>query len=179
MASEQRTRKKASPMSAFLLLLTVLGGGFALRFVLRLFNLQFRAWIVALFFAVLIFLVLRWLFHLFRTPPLWVAVVVLIITVVVGFHIFVMFIFLHNSDYVTEKYGQKMVAQKITFQEISIVYYEYKNPVFCGYTQIGYEWYSGSSNHDPFDYAENPQPITFEFFDPQGNLIASTEHPHD
>ena len=177
MASEQRPRKKAAPMSAFLLLLAVLGGGFALGFLLRLCDLRFRAWVGVLFCVVLVFLVIRWIFYLFRTPPLWVAVVALIITVVVGFHILVMLIFLHHSDYVTEKYGQKMVAQKITFQEISIVYYEYKNPVFCGYTQIGYEWYSGSSNHDPFDYSENPRPISYIFFDTQGNLIASSENP--
>ena len=159
MSSEQRTRKKASPLSAFLLLLAVLGGGFALRFVLRLFNLQFRAWIVTLFCISLVLLVFHLFFCLFRALSKFGSIpqednrkrmkrrllsvcgiiVLLICFVIFCIYTFLLSVFSYKPEHVVEKHGQKMVTYTYNFLITRIAYYEYKNFIVCGYEEIDME----------------------------------------
>jgi len=178
MASEQRTRKSASPMPAFLLILKVLGGLISLCFVLRLCDLRFRAWVGVLFCVVLVFLVVHWSFYLFRKFSFSGIIPVLLVIAALGRYILFFGALYFQPEHVIEKHGQKMVAQVNGFLDVNVFYYEYKNFLVCGYEKIGSEWY-GSGSFDPFHHPENPQPISYIFFDPQGNLIASSEDNHD
>lgn len=67
------------------------------------------------------------------------------------------FAFAYQPEHVVIKNGIKTVACVNSFTDVSVYYYEYKNPIFRGKEKIGGEWY-GSGGYDPFTVEFKAEP---------------------
>lgn len=78
--------------------------------------------------------------------------------------------FSYHPEHVVEKNGIRMVASVNSFLQEMVYYYEYKNAVFRGSEQIGWEDY-GNGGGDPFQQEQEPVRWFFEELD--GNTVES------
>ena len=78
--------------------------------------------------------------------------------------------FEYETEYVIERNGIHMVASVDSFLQEIVDYYEYKNAVFRGAEQIGWEDY-GNGGGDPFK--EGREPDRWFFKDLNGNVVES------
>lgn len=76
---------------------------------------------------------------------------------VLGTFVMGMFVgaFTYTPEHVVEKYGIKMVASVDSFLQERVYYYEYKNALFRGREQIGWEDY-GNGGADPIEEGQEP-----------------------
>lgn len=88
---------------------------------------------------------------------------------VFGFYFFVFMVFAHTPEHVVEKNGIKMVASVNSFLDKNVDYYQYKNPLFYG-KHLGHEWY-GSGGSDPLEDDPPLEPISWMFYDLDGNMV--------
>ncbi len=78
--------------------------------------------------------------------------------------------FSYHPEYVVERNGIRMVANVNSYLQEMVYYYEYKNVVFRGSEQIGWEDY-GNGGGDPFQ--KEQEPVKWLFKDLDGNIIES------
>lgn len=78
--------------------------------------------------------------------------------------------FSYHPEYVVERNGIRMVASVNSYLQGMVYYYEYKNAVFRGSEQIGWEDY-GNGGGDPFQ--QEQEPVRWFFKDLDGNTIES------
>ncbi|MDY5026336.1 MAG: hypothetical protein SPF19_07400 [Oliverpabstia sp.] len=78
--------------------------------------------------------------------------------------------FSYHPEYVVERNGIRMVASVNSYLQEMVYYYEYKNAVFRGSEQIGWEDY-GNGGGDPFQQEQEPVRWFFEELD--GNTVES------
>lgn len=81
-------------------------------------------------------------------------------------------VFSYHPEYVVERNGIRMVASVDSYLQEIVYYYEYKNAVFRGTVQIGWEDY-GNGGGDPFQ--QEQKPVRWFFEDANGNTIESDE----
>lgn len=89
---------------------------------------------------------------------------------VIGMMCFGMFVsaFRHEPEHVVERDGIRMVASVNSFLQEMAYYYEYKNVLFHGAKQIGWEDY-GNGSGDPLEGGAEPNRWFFE--DADGNNV--------
>ena len=76
--------------------------------------------------------------------------------------------FRYEPEHIVERNGIRMVASVNSFLQKMVYYYEYKNLLFHGTEQIGWEDY-GNGSGDPLERGEEPNRWYFEDLD--GNMI--------
>lgn len=81
--------------------------------------------------------------------------------------------FLNTEEQVVIKNNIKMVAAYNNFSEDKVNYYEYKNKLFYG-KNLGFEIYINSQLNSPFDDEFKETPISWIFYDLDGNVIDSS-----
>lgn len=96
-----------------------------------------------------------------------ITIYIVLATVVMYVGIFIS-AFMYKPEHVIERDGIRMVANVNSFLQEMVYYYEYKNFLFCGAEQIGWEDY-GNGGGDPFEQERQPERWYFEETD--GNVI--------
>ena len=64
-------------------------------------------------------------------------------------------VFFYSPEHIVEQNGTRMVASVHSFLQETVYYYEYKNVLFRGTEQIGWEDY-GNGGGDPFQQEKKP-----------------------
>lgn len=81
------------------------------------------------------------------------------------------FAFWHQPEHVVEKDGKNMVAYVDSFMQITVYYYEYKNPLIRG-KQLKIMVDGGSGGSDPYENGgEGPHIYRYEYYDDDGNTL--------
>ena len=70
-------------------------------------------------------------------------------------------VFFYSPEHVVERNGTRMVASVHSFLQEKVYYYEYKNVLFRGTEQIGWEDY-GNGGGDPLQQKKEPHRSFFE-----------------
>ena len=167
------------PMIIFLAvkMLVILIGGFT-DSVLRIIPQM----ILSCFGVISIYILVFWLDRIFlwhnrEHPSLGIRIarkvlsVIYCIMVVGTMGIGMLFsMFSYHPEYVVERNGIRMVASVNSYLQEMVYYYEYKNAVFRGSEQIGWEDY-GNGGGDPFQ--QEQEPVRWFFKDLDGNTIES------
>lgn len=167
------------PMIMFLAvkMLVVLIGGFT-DSVLRIIPQM----ILSCFGVISIYILVFWLGRIFlwrnrEQPSLGIRIarkvlsVIYCIMIVGTMGIGILFsMFSYHPEYVVERNGIRMVASVNSYLQEMVYYYEYKNAVFRGSEQIGWEDY-GNGGGDPFQ--QEQEPVRWFFEDLDGNTIES------
>lgn len=96
--------------------------------------------------------------------------IAIFISLIIGTMCLGMFIsaFRYEPEHVVERNGIRMVASVNSFLQEMVYYYEYKNVLFHGAKQIGWEDY-GNGSGDPLEDGANPNRWFFE--DADGNNV--------
>ena len=91
----------------------------------------------------------------FRHKEIWYGFVVVIGIVVILIGLFIS-IFTYTPEHIVVQNGVRMVASVNSFLQEQVYYYEYKNLIFRGSEELGYENY-GNGGRDPLE-DENRDP---------------------
>lgn len=134
---------------------------------LRSIPFQLLLWGLVCSVLVLLVWLVRKLYGRRFVYPLACVAAVLLSIVILGYAMFFS-AFSWQPEHVVEKYGIRMVAQVNSFLDMTVEYYPYRNILFCGAEELGYEWY-GSGGTDPIANGYRPQRWTF--YDEDGNII--------
>lgn len=92
---------------------------------------------------------------------------IVLVTATMGIGLFAS-AFSNNPEYVIERNGIRMVASVNSFLQEMVYYYEYKNLLFRGEKQIGWEDY-GNGGRDPIEQSQKP--LRWYFEDLNGNVV--------
>jgi len=102
---------------------------------------------------------------------LFLAVYCILVCGTIGFGLFISTL-MYKPEYVVERNGICMVASVNSFLQEKVYYYEYKNFLFRGAEQIGWEDY-GNGGTDPLKQ-DGREPKRWYFEDSGENVIESS-----
>lgn len=94
------------------------------------------------------------------------------LTLLSSFVLFIIGVFLHEPEHVIEKDGKTMVALVNSYLQVEVNYFDYENALVHSASRKRWEDY-GNGGYDPFEREEMPKVKRYMAFDDSGKLIES------